>query len=122
MMLKNTRNYDAEGRDTADHQYAYSFDFDIMHPYMIRSFMPFFRPGNLLELGSYKGNFTQQLLEHFDDITCVEASGEAIEEVRVVGGEGGREEAAPGGDKVVCGERTAVAARRGGRRAVGSGR
>ena len=82
MMLKNTRNYDAEGRDTADHQYAYSFDFDIMHPYMIRSFMPFFLPGNLLELGSYKGNFTQQLLEHFDDITCVEASGEAIEEAR----------------------------------------
>lgn len=82
MMPKNTRNYDTEGRDTADHQYAYSFDFDIMHPYMIRSFMPFFRAGNLLELGSYKGNFTQHLLKHFDDITCVEASGEAIAEAR----------------------------------------
>jgi 2-polyprenyl-3-methyl-5-hydroxy-6-metoxy-1,4-benzoquinol methylase len=71
-----------EIRDTANHQYAYSFDFDVMHPYMIRSFEPFFRPGSLLELGSYKGNFTERFVPYFDDITCVEASSLAIEEAR----------------------------------------
>jgi 2-polyprenyl-3-methyl-5-hydroxy-6-metoxy-1,4-benzoquinol methylase len=82
------RDYNAEIKDTADHQYAYSFDFDVMHPYMIRSFEPFFKPGSLLELGSFKGDFTQRLREHFNDITCVEASGAAIEEARGKLGEG----------------------------------
>lgn len=76
------RDYNAEIRDTADHQYAYSFDFDVMHPYMIRSFEPFFRPGNLLELGSFKGDFTRRFLDRFDDVTSVEASGEAIAEAK----------------------------------------
>jgi 2-polyprenyl-3-methyl-5-hydroxy-6-metoxy-1,4-benzoquinol methylase len=73
-----TRDYDAEFKDTADHRYAYNFDFDVMHKYMLRSFEPFFRPGSMLELGSFKGDFTRRLLPHFDDITCVEASGEAV--------------------------------------------
>lgn len=74
------RDYDAEIRDTSDHKYAYGFDFDVMHPLMVRAFTPFFREGNLLELGSFKGDFTDRLLPHFDDITCVEASGAALEE------------------------------------------
>ena len=77
-----SRDYNSEIKDTPDHQYAYGFDFDVMHPYMIRSFEPFFRPGSLLELGSFKGDFTRRFWEHFNDITCVEASGEAIEEAR----------------------------------------
>ena len=72
--MNTARNYEAEISDSKDHKYAYSFDFDVMHPYMIRSFLPFFRPGCLLELGSYKGDFTQRFLEYFNDITCVEAS------------------------------------------------
>src|SRR5262245_2055647 len=76
------RDYDLEIRDTADHQYAYGFDFDVMHPFMIRSFQPFFRPGSLLELGSFKGDFTRRFLEHFDDVTCVEASQLAIAAAR----------------------------------------
>jgi 2-polyprenyl-3-methyl-5-hydroxy-6-metoxy-1,4-benzoquinol methylase len=76
------RNYNIEIKDTAEHQYAYNFDFDVMHPFMIRSFEPFFNPGSLLELGSFKGDFTKRFLNHFDDITCVEASGEALEEAR----------------------------------------
>ena len=76
------RNFDAELKDTAERKYSYNFDFDVMHPYMIRSFEPFFRPDNLLELGSFKGDFTRRFRAHFDDITCVEASGEAIEEAR----------------------------------------
>jgi 2-polyprenyl-3-methyl-5-hydroxy-6-metoxy-1,4-benzoquinol methylase len=73
------RNYNIEFKDTKDHKYAYNFDFDIMHGYMIKSFYPFFNKGNLLELGSFKGDFTKRLLPHFEDITCVEASNEAIE-------------------------------------------
>jgi 2-polyprenyl-3-methyl-5-hydroxy-6-metoxy-1,4-benzoquinol methylase len=63
-------------------KYAYSFDFDVMHPYMIRSFEPFFREGSLLELGSFKGDFTKRFLAYFNDITCVEASEVAIEEAK----------------------------------------
>lgn len=77
-----TRNYDQELRDAADHKYAYNFDFDVMHPFMLRSFAPFFRPGSLLELGSFKGDFTTRLAAHFTDITCVEASGEAVASAR----------------------------------------
>ena len=45
-------------------------------------FQPFFRPGNLLELGSYKGEFTRRFLDVFDDVSCVEASEVAIAEAR----------------------------------------
>lgn len=76
------RDFDLEIRDTGDHRYAYGFDFDVMHPFMLRSFAPFFQPGSLLELGSFKGDFTRRLLNHFDDITCVEASGVAMAEAR----------------------------------------
>lgn len=86
--MNTPRDYNVEIKDTADHHYAYGFDFDVMHPYMIRSFEPFFRPGSLLELGSFKGDFTRRFRERFDDITCVEASGEAIEEARRKLGDG----------------------------------
>ena len=76
-MAPTDRNYDRELRDTSDHKYAYTFDLDVMHPFMLRSFAPFCGPGSLLELGSYTGEFTARLAERFSDITCVEASGEA---------------------------------------------
>ncbi len=82
--MDQQRDYNAEIRNTADHQYAYNFDFDVIHPYLIRSFEPFFRLGNLLELGSFKGGLTRRFLELFDDITCVEASSEAMAEARLV--------------------------------------
>ncbi|KAB8044470.1 class I SAM-dependent methyltransferase [Janthinobacterium aquaticum] len=79
------RNYNRELDDStneANEKYSYGFDIDVMHPYMIRSFEPFFRPGSLLELGSYKGDFTQRFLPYFSDITCVEASDEALTEAQ----------------------------------------
>ncbi|MAB86837.1 MAG: SAM-dependent methyltransferase [Rhodobacteraceae bacterium] len=79
-MSDESRNYDTEILDVSARRYAYNFDFDVIHPLMLRSFEPFFRSGSLLELGSYKGDFTQRLLEHHTDITCVEASGTAIAE------------------------------------------
>lgn len=80
--MSNPRDYDREMRDTPQHQYAYNFDLNVMHPFMIRSFEPFWVKGNLLELGSYKGDLTQRLLARFGDVTCVEASSLAIEEAR----------------------------------------
>jgi len=82
-MSKNLkRDYDKEFKDTETHKYAYNFDFDVMHPYMIKSFEPHFVDGNCLELGSFKGDFTKRLLPYFDYITCVEASSEAINEAQ----------------------------------------
>lgn len=76
------RNYNKEMVDNAQRNYFYGFDYDVMHPYMLKSFAPFFNQGNLLELGSYKGEFTKRLLETFNDITCVEASSDAIIEAK----------------------------------------
>jgi 2-polyprenyl-3-methyl-5-hydroxy-6-metoxy-1,4-benzoquinol methylase len=72
------RDYNQELKDTSDHKYAYNFDFDVMHHYMIESFNPHFVKGNCLELGSFKGDFTKRLIPYFDDITCVEASDKSI--------------------------------------------
>lgn len=80
--MSDKRNYDTESGDTSDHKYAYDFDFDVMHPFMIRAFEPFFRQGSMLELGSFKGDFTRRLLPHFNDITCVEASVSAVRTAR----------------------------------------
>ena len=80
--MSKVRNFDNEIKDNDGRNYFYGFDYDVMHPYMVRSFEPFFRPGSLLELGSFKGDFTRRLWEHFNDITCVEASGEAIDEAQ----------------------------------------
>ena len=76
------RQYNIEIRDTDTHKYAYNFDFKVMHPYIVRAFEPFFRKGNLLELGSFKGDFTKRLLAYSLDVTCVEASDVAMEEAR----------------------------------------
>jgi 2-polyprenyl-3-methyl-5-hydroxy-6-metoxy-1,4-benzoquinol methylase len=76
--MNQQRNYNNELKDTSDHKYAYNFDFDVIHKFMIKSFEPFYKEGNCLELGSFKGDFTRRLIPHFDDITCVEASDEAI--------------------------------------------
>jgi 2-polyprenyl-3-methyl-5-hydroxy-6-metoxy-1,4-benzoquinol methylase len=80
--MTKPRDYNAETGDAVNHKYAYSFDFDVMHPFMIRAFEPFFRSGSLLELGSFKGDFTKRFLSRFDDITCVEASDAATNEAK----------------------------------------
>lgn len=82
MEMNDHRNYNAELEDTADHRYSYEFDSTVMHAYMLQSFIPFFKKGKLLELGSHKGEFTRRFLPYFKDITCVDASDEAIETAR----------------------------------------
>lgn len=75
--MNNNRDYNQEFKDN-DRKYFYGFDYDVMHPFMLKSFIPLFKESNILELGSFKGEFTERLLPFFDDITCVEASDEAI--------------------------------------------
>jgi 2-polyprenyl-3-methyl-5-hydroxy-6-metoxy-1,4-benzoquinol methylase len=79
--MSNTRDYNEEFDDNVGRKYAYGFDFDVMHPYMVKSFEPFFRDGSLLELGSWKGDVTKRLLPYSNDITCVDASDVAAAEV-----------------------------------------
>ncbi len=84
-LMTSKRNYNDELNDSGNsnnEKYAYSFDFNVMHPYMIKSFEPFFNKGSLLELGSFKGDFTRRLLPYFDDVTCVEAAVDAIKEAK----------------------------------------
>jgi 2-polyprenyl-3-methyl-5-hydroxy-6-metoxy-1,4-benzoquinol methylase len=81
------RDYDRELKDALGHQYAYTFDLEVMHPFILRSFVPFFNSGSVLELGSFRGDFTRRLIEHFTDITCVEASAEAVEASRATLGD-----------------------------------
>lgn len=85
--MSGTRDYDAEIKDSPSRQYAYDFDFDVMHRFKIREFERFFRNGSLLELGSHTGSFTEFLMPFFDDITCLEASDDALEAARARLGE-----------------------------------
>ena len=81
----NGRNYNDELDDSSNvenEKYVYGFDLDVLHPYMVRSFEPFLNKGSVLELGSYKGDFTTRLLPYSDDITGVEASDVAVGEAR----------------------------------------
>lgn len=86
-MRPGERDYNQEAVSTADRQYAYDFDIDVMHPFMLRSFVPFFQMGgSALELGCAGGAFTRRLAALFDDLTCVEASSNALGEARALVG------------------------------------
>lgn len=76
--MNTQRDYNKEYKDNEGRKYTYGFDLDVMHPFMLKSFVPFFTHGNFLELGSFQGNFTRRFLNYFKDITCIEASTEAL--------------------------------------------
>lgn len=76
-----TRDYNLELFDqenAANEKYAYSFDYDVMHPLMIRKLIEHRSTGKVLEVGSYYGAFTERILENFSDLTCVEISTQAF--------------------------------------------
>ncbi|HUK77708.1 MAG TPA: class I SAM-dependent methyltransferase [Thermoleophilia bacterium] len=85
--MASERDYNAEIADTDGHRYAYRFDLEVMHRYLVRTFAPLFRRGSLLELGSFTGGLTARLLPYFDDVTCVEASASALAEARAALGD-----------------------------------
>jgi 2-polyprenyl-3-methyl-5-hydroxy-6-metoxy-1,4-benzoquinol methylase len=81
------RDYNNELNDEVlaeNEKYVYGFDYDVMHPLMIRAFLPFLKGDDLLELGCHYGNFTKRLIEHVNNITCVEASSDAIDKARAL--------------------------------------
>ena len=80
--MNTNRDFNKEFDDGVGRKYAYNFDFDVMHHYMIKAFEPLIVSGKSLELGSFKGDFTKRLLSLCDTITCVEASSVAIEEAK----------------------------------------
>lgn len=82
MTMSKQRDYNDEFDDNVGRKYAYEFDYDVMHPYMVKSFAPFFRQGSLLELGSFKGDVTKRLMPYFNDVSCVDASDVAVAEAR----------------------------------------
>lgn len=75
--MNNDRDYNTENIDNEERSYFYGFDYDVMHPYMLKSFEPYIKNGSLLELGCHEGAFTERLSKQFSDITCVEASNNA---------------------------------------------
>ena len=79
-----SRNYDSELSDqnnSFNEKYVYEFDYDVMHPFMLRKLLEHKRSGKVLEIGSHFGVFTEKILKHFPDLTCVEVSKEAFKEL-----------------------------------------
>jgi 2-polyprenyl-3-methyl-5-hydroxy-6-metoxy-1,4-benzoquinol methylase len=75
------RDHDLEFRDNSERRYAYDFD-HIVRKYLLDRLAPAMkRGGAALELGAYKGDMTEQLLEYFEEIDVIEASGILADEV-----------------------------------------
>lgn len=85
--MSEGRDYNQKTKDNQERKYFYGFDYDVMHPFMVRSFTPHLREGNALELGSFEGQFTARLTEYFEEIHCVEASSDAVAKARSLLGE-----------------------------------
>ena len=81
------RNYNKETEDNPEREYFYGFDIDVMHPFIFETFMPHFRQGNILEIGSFEGDFTTHLLKKFNSVDCIEASSKATANLKSRHGE-----------------------------------
>jgi 2-polyprenyl-3-methyl-5-hydroxy-6-metoxy-1,4-benzoquinol methylase len=78
----STRNQDLEFQDNSERSYSYDFD-TIIREYLLERFVAEINPeGNSLELGAYRGDMTQQLLEFVNEITVVEGSDLLASELR----------------------------------------
>lgn len=80
------RNYDQELSDqknALNEKYAYQFDFEVMHPLMLRKLIEHRSSGKVLEIGSHYGIFTEKILDHYPDLTCVEVSTEAFQKLKL---------------------------------------
>src|SRR5664279_1337702 len=76
------RNHNQEHQDNQGRKYSYDFD-TIIRRYLLQTLEPHFVPGgSVLELGCYKGDMTEQILEYFPAITAIEAASDLAEIVR----------------------------------------
>ena len=75
------RQYNQELKDNEERKYAYDFDF-VLRRYMLRAFAPFMNPGSALELGCYQGDMTAMIVEHYPDLTVVDAAEDGLARAR----------------------------------------
>tara|TARA_B100000242_G_C42907396_1_gene420794 strand:+ start:136 stop:414 length:279 start_codon:yes stop_codon:yes gene_type:complete len=62
-----------------ERKYGYSFDYDVMHHFMLKAIKNFKKNEDILELGSFEGRFTERLVKSYKSITAVEGSSNAYE-------------------------------------------
>jgi len=76
------RNMDLEFQDNSERLYSYDVD-TIVRGHLLRRLEPEMRKsGRVLELGSYQGDMTAQLLEYFDQVDVIEGSPVLSDQVR----------------------------------------
>lgn len=82
--MPSSRNFTAEAAALPNH------DFDLlMHGYMMRTFEPYFKGTEALELGCYKGEFTKRIAKRYTSVTVVDGSVEnVLDAVEVSGSRG----------------------------------
>ena len=74
------RDYNKEYQDNTERKYSYDFD-TILRKYMLEAVKPFINNYNspALEMGCFKGDFTELLEKDFKNLTVIEASDELVE-------------------------------------------
>ncbi len=79
--MVTSRDYNKESEDIKERQYAYDFDY-VLREYMMQTFEPLLPKGLALELGCYKGEFTEILTKYYKELTVIEAAENLIEEAK----------------------------------------
>jgi SAM-dependent methyltransferase len=77
------RNYDDEAKDNEGRSYNYKFD-TIFRSLMLKDFGPFIDSSKFsesLEIGSFDGSMTAQILNYVSSLTVVEPSHEMVSEI-----------------------------------------
>ena len=74
------RDYNQEYQDNAERKYAYDFD-NVLRHYMMQAMEAFISDynGKALEMGCFKGEFTEIIAKKFTNLTVIEASDELVE-------------------------------------------
>lgn len=78
-----SRNFDSEIEDNSFREYSYGFDV-ITRRFLLQEFSRNFdvNAAKVLEVGSYDGSMTEQILNYFEKIDVVEASSKMAQVVR----------------------------------------
>lgn len=74
------RDYNKEFQDN-DRKYSYDFD-GVLRRFIIRQLGPFLTKGKALEMGCFKGEFTELLKEQYSDLSVIEAASDLIAEAK----------------------------------------
>lgn len=77
------RDLDKEYAKSGQHKYVFDFDKNVMHKYMLETFKLFSRPSDrALELGCFRGDFSERLVEFYQSLVCVEGAAQPYSEAR----------------------------------------